>query len=79
MRTSLNRITVGASFGGKECLHVWATAEAASNAVRNSPVYDDQMAATTTYHRAATGGDVQRLIYDREGNKIALADNREEK
>jgi len=69
---SLDRITVGTGWDGTECLHVWATSNDAVIAVRNSPIADDQMASTRTYHRVAAEADVARLIYDRDGNEVVL-------
>lgn len=75
MYISLDRITVGhgipGSAGHGETLYVWDSPEAAEQMVDNSPISDEQMMSTTTYHRAATMADVARLQYDCEGRELA--------
>jgi hypothetical protein len=74
--TRLSQITVGSQIAstdrphGSDCLYVWMSSEEARGVIRHSPLRDSQLMSSTTYHRAATVGDVERLEYDENGNMI---------
>jgi hypothetical protein len=69
---TINRVTVGTDLSNRECLFVHDTPEDANNIVADSPVSDGVMMSTTTYHRAATVGDVRRLIWDQNGDEVKI-------
>ncbi len=74
MKTRLSHVTVGTDYYNHECLHVWPDADIAEKVIYESPLCDDYMVITTTYHRAATVADVRRLQYDRDGLSVQLAE-----